>query len=160
VQAITEASGLDEAPNDPAAVERARRAALRAARRSAFGRIVVKAYAGYCAVCGLDSNLIEGAHIYPVEAPGSHDEIWNGLALCPNHHRAFDRHNIFIQPGSWQIVVHPELEQTANQSAAGQAFLGSMKPTLTLPADVSDHPRPEVFVRRYAYFFDEYDWAN
>lgn len=65
-------------------------------------------------MCGLDEGLVEGAHIYPVEAPGSADELWNGLAaLCANHHRAFDLHRVCVVPGNLRVSFHPDLLRAA-----------------------------------------------
>jgi HNH endonuclease len=91
LQSAIEGSGLSEASGDDiaAAAERARRAATTLVRDARFSRRVITAYGGLCAMCGLDAELVQAAHIYPASAPGSQDEPWNGLALCPNHHLAF-----------------------------------------------------------------------
>lgn len=45
---------------------------------------------GQCVACGLEVDpLLEAAHLRGVEEGGS-DDPRNGLALCRNHHRAFD----------------------------------------------------------------------
>ncbi|NEV64307.1 HNH endonuclease signature motif containing protein [Thiorhodococcus minor] len=64
-------------------------------------------------MCGLGSGLIEGAHIYPVEASDSKDELWNGIALCRNHHRAFDLHRIAVHTDTWQLEIHPDLHSAS-----------------------------------------------
>ena len=56
---------------------------------------VLNAYGYRCAVCGLDANLdgatigLEAAHVR-WHSHGGPDEVSNGLALCPLHHKAFD----------------------------------------------------------------------
>lgn len=111
IASATLAAGLlDE--DTTASRKRARRAAEVLVRHHAFGNKVVRAYQGYCAMCGLDFGLVVGAHIYPASAPGSPDRIWNGLALCHNHHAAFDSHRIWVEPATTNIRIHPELLST------------------------------------------------
>lgn len=52
----------------------------------------------FCAVCSVAlGELLESAHICPVHEEGSnHPE--NGMMLCRNHHRAFDRFLFSIDP--------------------------------------------------------------
>ena len=159
VGAIVEASGLLDDPEDSAAVERARVAALRVARRSDFGKKVVDAYGGHCSMCGLDSGLVDGAHIYPVQAPSSPDRVWNGIALCPNHHRAFDRHAVFVEPESLSVTVHPDLQEAAESNEACAALLSLTRETMRAPGRRAAAPRPEMFQRRYEYFDRAYRWA-
>lgn len=55
-----------------------------------FGIRVKAAYSHSCAVCGLQLGLVEAAHLVPVAWPGSTDATSNGIALCRNHHKAYD----------------------------------------------------------------------
>lgn len=73
-------------------VKRMRRKLLvaRAQRDARFGPLVKKEYDFSCAVCGMQLGIVEGAHIIPASAADGEDEIWNGIALCPNHHKLFD----------------------------------------------------------------------
>jgi len=61
-------------------------------RDARFGPRVKREYGFACAVCRTQLEIVEGAHIMPVSVRGSTDEIWNGIALCPNHHKLFDSH--------------------------------------------------------------------
>lgn len=61
-----------------------------AIRNPKFRKNVLQAYKNGCAICGIQLNLVEAAHIVPVNDEGT-DEITNGIALCLNHHRAFDQ---------------------------------------------------------------------
>lgn len=72
-------------------------------RSSLFKRVVLEAYDHTCAVSGLKListrsspvPLLDACHIVPWAV--SHDDtISNGVALCPNLHRAFDRHLFWI----------------------------------------------------------------
>lgn len=61
----------------------------RLVRNGQFRLRVLAAYDSRCAFCDLDASLAEAAHIKPV-ADGGEDQIRNGLAACPTHHKAFD----------------------------------------------------------------------
>lgn len=159
VASISEASGLLAAPEE-AAEERARRGILALVRRARFGRDVVEAYGGRCAMCGLNFGLVEGAHIYPVQAPRSTDNIWNGLALCGNHHAAFDRHLLWIEPDRRSIRIHPALLAATGEDETARHFVEVTLPRLRSPASHQDEPRPDRFHERYGFFEGKYDWAG
>lgn len=129
-------------------------------RKAGVGRRIREAYSNCCAMCGLGSNMLQGAHIYPVEAPGSNDEVWNGLSLCYNHHRAFDLHMIWIDPRSGDIHLHPSLVEEARNNQGARHFVESTWRRLSLPARRSDRPDSRMFERRYSYFEGEYEWVS
>jgi hypothetical protein len=160
MQAAIAGSGLLDAPASeiPAASERARRAGSTLVRDARFSRRVVSAYDGLCAMCGLDLELVQGAHIYPVSAPGSHDEPWNGLALCANHHLAFDRHLVGVVPATSDIAFHRTIRDQVSGSPAVRALVGGTFPRLESPADPAAQPRSEMFEWRYDYFPGRYEW--
>lgn len=76
--------------------ERQRVAATRFLRSAKFGPNVKKEFDYGCALCGLQLEIIESAHIIPVHERGGEDEVWNGIALCPNHHRLFDARSFVV----------------------------------------------------------------
>lgn len=55
-----------------------------------FRRRVCHVYRSRCAMCGLQANLVQASHIVAVCDEGP-DLLRNGVALCPNHHDAYDR---------------------------------------------------------------------
>ena len=83
-------------------------------RDSAFRNTVLDLYDHTCAACGLRVKLQDGfslmdaAHIIPFRVTRD-DRPNNGLALCPNHHRAMDEFLIAPCPhpahkaGIWRI---------------------------------------------------------
>ena len=160
MRAAIEGSGLLEANESeaPEAAERAREAGSRLVRDSRFSRRVIEAYGGLCAMCGLDVGLVEGAHIYPVAAPGSHDEPWNGLALCGNHHLAFDRHLLGVRTEDFEIVFHRDILDQAEASPAVAALVGGTFEQLARPPARAARARPEMFARRYEFYADSYEW--
>ena len=160
VHRLLEATGLLEGPEDVRARERARRVASQLVRASGFGRALVKAYGGFCAMCGLDFGLLEGAHIYPASAPGSQDQLWNGLALCGNHHLAFDKHLVWVHPMERRLKVHPDLMAEADRNTTCMRFLEVTNQQLRDPEAPAARPREEMFEKRYDYFGERYDWVE
>ena len=69
------------------------------ARDAAFRRMVLEVYDYRCAACGMrvllnqQMSLVEAAHLIPFNV-SRNDKPTNGVALCPNHHWAMDRHLI------------------------------------------------------------------
>jgi len=84
------------------------------ARDAAFRRTVLQIYDYRCAACGLrvlldqTESLVQAAHLIPFEVTPN-DKPTNGMALCPNHHWAMDRHLIAPCPdikrlaGVWRV---------------------------------------------------------
>ena len=72
-------------------------------RDGAFRRTILEIYDYRCAACGvrvlLDQSvsLVEAAHLIPFNV-SRNDKPTNGMALCPNHHWAMDRHLIAPVP--------------------------------------------------------------
>lgn len=161
MQAAINGSGLMDSPvyEGPAA-ERARRAGTSLVRDARFSRRVTQAYNGFCAMCGIDATLIQAAHIYPASAPGSHDEPWNGLALCPNHHLAFDRYLLAIHPDTRRIIYSPELNAQVESSSAMALFAAATYAQLAEPSEPSARPLSEMFRERYQYYRDSYPWLS
>lgn len=83
-------------------------------RDGAFRRTILEVYDFRCAACGvrvlLDQSvsLVEAAHLIPFNV-SRNDKPTNGMALCPNHHWAMDRHLIAPVPdgkkraGIWRV---------------------------------------------------------
>lgn len=83
-------------------------------RDGAFRRTILEIYDYRCAACGvrvlLDQSisLVEAAHLIPFNV-SRNDKPTNGVALCPNHHWAMDRHLIAPVPdgkkraGIWRV---------------------------------------------------------
>jgi len=70
--------------------QRERVTATRWVRDRTFSAKVKEQYDESCAVCSIQLEIVEGAHIIHVREEGSSDQVWNGIALCPNHHELFD----------------------------------------------------------------------
>lgn len=89
----------------PSAAEKAIREEMPPGRDGAFRRTILEIYDYRCAACGvrvlLDQamSLVEAAHLIPF-SESRNDKPTNGVALCPNHHWAMDRHLIAPCPDS------------------------------------------------------------
>ncbi len=154
VKAAGVAVGANESP-----IDRGRRSISSIVRDARFSRSVIDAYEGFCAMCGLDLGLVQGAHIYPASAPASPDETRNGVCLCSNHHVAFDRHLIWVDPITRVVKLSPELLEQAAVNASAGAFVAFTLDQLAEPAIVTARPDAAMFDARYSYFETRYDWA-
>jgi putative restriction endonuclease len=114
-------------------------------RSAGFSRGVMKAYQSTCAVSGLQlvsttgaAPLLDACHIVPWAV--SHDDtIGNGLALCPNLHRAFDRHLFWID-GDYRVQVAEGFRELGGHDYGVQRFDGQQ---LRLPKEREWWPRVE-----------------
>lgn len=109
-------------------------------RSSVFKRLVLEAYGNTCAVSGLrlistrssPVPLLDACHIIPW-AVSYNDTLPNGLALCPNLHRAFDRHLFWID-ADYRVRVADDFAELGGADYGLRRFKGQL---LRLP------PRPE-----------------
>jgi predicted restriction endonuclease len=104
-------------------------------------------------------GLVSGAHILPVSALGSTDHATNGLALCENHHRAFDSHRIWVHPEKRIIKIHPNILKHANKDPRSKNFVETMFKELAQPTSEALLPPQRNFDERYAYYEDFYEWV-
>ncbi len=114
-----------------------------AVRSGVFKREVLSAYNHTCAVSGLrltstaaaSSPLLDSCHIVPW-AISYDDTLPNGLALCPNLHRAFDRHLFSIDP-EYRVRCAPNFSESGNAAYGIKQFEGKQ---LELPKDKTKWP--------------------
>ncbi len=109
-------------------------------RGSFFKRWVPQIYDYTCCISGLriitDDNIsmIDACHIVPF-SESHNDMISNGISLCPNLHRAFDRGLIAFND-HYEVVVSPAfVEQPSNYSIS--QFEGKR---ILLPKDMKYSP--------------------
>lgn len=142
-------TGKDLAPKEVEIVPRERREVLRIVaewhRQRDFRQRVLSAYNHHCAICQIQLELVEAAHIIPIGAPGSNDLTSNGLALCVLHHKAYDDSLIGIK-GDYHIIVNEaKLKELQHRNlVTGEQLLRSlMCSTILLPQKRADWPCPE-----------------
>ncbi len=78
---------------------------------------LIERYAGRCCVCGMgEEALLLASHIKPWSKSDEHEklDLGNGLLLCPNHDRLFDKGYItFDDDGN--IMISERLEEETKQ---------------------------------------------
>jgi putative restriction endonuclease len=120
-------------------------------RGGIFKREIPKVYNYTCCISGLriiadkEVQMIDACHIVPFSVSGD-DTIGNGISLCPNLHRAFDRGLIAIDD-DYRVLTKPFFED-ANAYSIKQ-FEGR---ELLLPKQKSYHPLQENLRRHRARF--------
>lgn len=114
-----------------------------------FRQRVLGAYRNGCAMCGLQLRLVEAAHIVPVAIEGSDDSTSNGIALCANHHKAYDAGLISFDENFDIEVSHAQLSalQTDRLGDGLDSFRESLLPAVRLPSDKRDYPTPGLIVK-------------
>jgi putative restriction endonuclease len=120
----------------------------RMSRLGSFRQQVVNAYGSRCAVTRMQLRLVDAAHILPVGAPGSVDDVRNGLTLSPTYHRAYD-HGLIYLDESYFMRINPEKEAAlvASHLDGGLAgFIASLG-KIHLPQDRRQWPEV-AFIRR------------
>ena len=116
----------------------------RAFRDRAFSRQVKRAYAGRCAMSGLELRNgggrpeVEAAHIVPIEARGP-DTVRNGLALSGTVHWMFDRGLVTVDEDYGLLI--------AANSVASEIADRLLVPErrLVLPANPAHEPHQSYF---------------
>lgn len=159
IAALIGASGMIDEPESDLAADRARQTASKLVRDRRFGKLVKDAFGSTCAMSGLSLKLCVSAHIYPAAAPGSADNVWNGLTLSPLHHDAFDAHLIWVDPTSFAIRFHPDVLEEATRNPAVRGFVDMTFTKLVDPGDGNRRRRASMLDRRYQYFAEYYQWV-
>lgn len=84
-------------------------------RNGLFKRHIIQLYQSTCAFTGMrlvsrhGHSFVDACHIVPFSV--SHDDrIGNGIALCPNMHRAFDRGLLSVDE-EYRIIVSPHFTE-------------------------------------------------
>ena len=121
-------------------------------RGGVFKKVVPKVYNYSCCISGMriigdrDVQMVDACHIIPFSE--SHDDtISNGISLCPNLHRAFDRHLISIDEN---YKVHVATGFTEGQSEYGiKTYAGR---SISLPKEIHYQPSRESLARHFQVF--------
>lgn len=112
-------------------------------RGSVFRKTVPKVYGFTCSITGMRTiaggiSMIDACHIIPFSA--THDDsIRNGIALCPNLHRAFDRHLIAIDD-DYRVLLKTDFSESADSDYSIRKYIGKQ---LLLPAEQKYWPSKE-----------------
>jgi len=127
----------------------------RLTRDNNFRRKVIIAYDRKCAVTGLQLWLIDAAHILPVGAEGSTDEVGNGLCLSPTYHRAYDNGLIYLTDSyQMRINTRKERELVRIRLHGGlDHFKSFLDKPILLPADRKQWPSVD-YIHQANHFRD------
>jgi putative restriction endonuclease len=114
----------------------------RLSRDAGFRRKVIIAYEKRCAVTRIQLHLVDAAHILPVGAEGSIDEVENGLCLTPTYHRAFDRGLIYLDENLVMRLNPKKTQQLTQLGVLGglDDFSVHLDKRIHLPAEKRQWP--------------------
>ncbi|MGD1083531.1 MAG: HNH endonuclease [Verrucomicrobiota bacterium] len=114
-------------------------------RNTRFRDNVLASYGYRCAASDIQLDLLDAAHIIPVEHVRGTDETKNGLCLSPIHHRAFD-HGLLGIKRNYSIVFHDEnftKLRAIGWDGGEKAFRGSCRDAINLPSRREFYPDPD-----------------
>ncbi len=150
-QLLTQAAALQPIPQRavaqlPQPRQRVVRQLSQLAREGAFRHTVLTAYGHRCAVTRAQLRLVDAAHILPVGASGSMDDVRNGVALAPTFHRAFDNGLIYLDENYFmQLNPRQELQLTTLNLHGGLSdFRTHLGRRIHLPADQRQWPDTRI----------------
>ncbi len=109
-------------------------------RGGVFKKEIPKIYNYTCCISGMrvvadkEVQMIDACHIVPFAQSGD-DTIGNGLSLCPNLHRAFDRGLVAIS-NEYRVLVKP-FHEVNNNAYSIKQFEGKK---ILLPKEKAYHP--------------------
>jgi len=112
------------------------------ARAANFRQQVLCAYTQRCAVTRMQLKLVDAAHILPVQAEETTDDVRNGIALSPTYHRAFDNGLIYLDE-DYVMRPNPEKELqlvTLKLDGGLPAFKRTLGKRILLPPDRRQRP--------------------
>ena len=113
-------------------------------RGGLFKKLVPKVYGNTCCITGmrLESSFghcfIDACHIVPFSV-SHNDKVNNGIALCPNLHRAFDRGLIGID-SAYRILVSAYVIEDKDHPYSLKQLNGK---SINLPLNRLYYPEPE-----------------
>lgn len=138
---------------DAALLERAVREILRTVRDKRFTLEVRRAYGHRCCACDVQLELIEAAHIDPVEDLESVDLVENGLALCALHHLAYDSGLVLIAANGEIKVDENRVRHLSRMIRDGGLanFRKNLRSKLRYPDDNETWPAEKHFRRRATF---------
>ncbi len=113
-------------------------------RDARFRANVLRAYSHRCCVCGIQLDLLDAAHIIPVEHERGTDEIKNGLSLCALHHRAFDHALITVRKDYSISCSEKEFKRlrTIGWHGGESEFKAALRDEILLPPKKEIYPSP------------------
>ena len=121
---------------------------IRGVGQAIFRKFLLDAYKHQCAMCGLTfEEALEAAHIIPWAKCKKHEQISinNGILLCANHHKLFDRGLVKVDE-NYKISFQRKPKRQYSESDEQAIFELSEK--IRLPDDEKHWPDPKLLKRR------------
>lgn len=111
-----------------------------------FTRLILDAYDDRCAMCGMQLELVQAAHIIPHAHEDGSDDPSNGLCLCALHHKAFDDGLVYIDSRYRVNINNARIQylEKVNRLNGKQQFMDSLYDRMDLPADAEYYPSKEM----------------
>lgn len=115
-------------------------------RDAGFRDRVMTAYGHSCAFCGVQLELLDAAHILPVNHEASTDHVTNGVALCALHHRSYDRSLVTFDSDYRIVVSEARVAKLRVRERAGgeRDFREALHARVILPASRRNWPDPDL----------------
>ena len=115
------------------------------ARSPQFRQAVLEAYRNSCAMCDLQLELIEAAHLVPHAHPAGSDTVANGIALCALHHRSLDTGLLYVDAnyGIQMNMVRRRYLVRTERFGGFRQFSRQLRPAIALPEDPAEYPLVE-----------------
>jgi putative restriction endonuclease len=116
----------------------------RKVRDQRFRKNVLAAYDFRCAMSGIQLDLLDAAHLIPVEHERGTDETKNGICLSAIHHRAFDQGLVGIRKDYTIVVNDRRLGELRSLGWDGgiELFKSTLRDQILLPARRQLYPDP------------------
>lgn len=117
-------------------------------RSPQFRQKVLEGYAHTCAMCGIQLDLVDAAHIVPHAHPKGLDAVNNGLALCALHHRSYDT-GLLYADGDYSIHLNSARARHLRKIGRAdglQPYKRQLRADLLLPKDGNWVPAPENLI--------------
>lgn len=125
-------------------------------REARFRLTIVPLYRYTCALCGMKAitpsglTLVEAAHIHQF-AKSKNNDPDNGLALCRNHHWAFDAGLWSIDESSRVVVAHTFIEEISPYPNTLSDFAGRSLDLSWIPQNLRPNQRHIEWHRHQKY---------
>ncbi len=117
-------------------------------RSPQFRQKVLEVYDHTCAMCGIQLDLVDAAHIVPHAHPKGHDAVSNGLALCALHHRSYDTGLLYVDG---EYSIHLNSARAGHLRKIGRTeglrrYKRQLRNQLHLPTEDKWVPSPENLI--------------
>lgn len=123
-------------------------------RGGVFKKEVPRIYSRTCSITGMKiestyaHTFVDACHIKPFSV-SRNDSVTNGIALCPNLHRAFDRGLVSID-NNYKVLVSAHLIEDSSHAYSLKSLEGK---TISLPTKEYQYPALENLSWHRNYIF-------